>query len=446
MENTEETKIPAVRVELHRVISWWLAAFSFITITLGYSISRRWVPMIDLFTQIHTIVEWSFILLFIFHTLYTIIYVKVKSRVLWRGVRRYWVRTLQDLTKYLIFIFTLLVILSGFNRYPWFAQTLGDLIPFSYHRIFDFALVMSIIVHVMAGAKILFARRHINTTRSTLLILLLGGGFLSAAIYLELPQPVPPASIFIGSTSYTFDPASVTTVRPDLFVSGEFSMFDILVHLEAQGDIIFTYHFNSTLDTHVIESVNGQTNWWYYAYYSGGYVEPITLRMDYYLWKPDSYFALYQETPEFFTTLYQTYAEEVTRLSTNNGTLILPHIVIDGNTFYQEFFNITITAHDLRNETLQFGTITTLDVILTLGDLGLITYDLQWYDTLGTASVVRSYWVSRINSDSTTGRCGFNYETGDRTFDRSSGNFIQVPADTRILLSPEYTIWFWKCL
>jgi hypothetical protein len=153
--------------------------------------------------------------------------------------------------------------------------------------------------------------------------------------------------------------------------------------------------------------------------------------MDYYLWKAESYFALYQETPEFFTSLHQTYADEVSRFAMNNETVILPHIIIDGDTFYQEFFNITITAHDLRNDTLQFGTITALDVILTLGDLGLVTFDLQWYETLGTADVVRSYWVSRINSDSTTGRCGFNYETGDLTFDRASGNFIQVPADTR---------------
>ena len=43
----------------------------------------------------------------------------------------------------------------------------------------------------------------------------------------------------------------------------------------------------------------------------------------------------------------------------------------------KQFKNIEITPHNLRNDTLQEGVITAMDVIMTLGDLGLISYGLM---------------------------------------------------------------------
>ena len=94
--------------------------------------------------------------------------------------------------------------------------------------------------------------------------------------------------------------------------------------------------------------------------------------------------------------------------------------------------------HNLRNETFKNDVITALDVIMTLGDLGNITYELTWFESFRAARYVRSYFVSKINTDETAGRCGFLYEV--------SGSFIFLSADERILTSPESFWFYWGCL
>ncbi len=298
----------------------------------------------------------------------------------------------------------------------------------------------------MVGAKLAFLRKNWQGMGSNALIVLLGCSLIVTAIYLELPQPTAQAQVVLGSEIFTFNPLEVTTLRPDLFKPGHFSMFDILAYLDAQGQIDMEYHFETNLSTHVIESIDGDQNWWYHAYYSGGHIERNTYRMDHYLWKEESYLELYQENPNLINDIYDTFREETSRLTNNSGIIIIPRVIIEGNTFYQEFYNVTITPHNLRNDTLQPNIVTAIDVILNLGDSGLLTYELQWYDSLGTATVVRSYWVERINSDATIGRCGFTYETGDTRFEFGGGNLIHIPSDMRILNSPEYIHWAWKCL
>jgi hypothetical protein len=107
---------------------------------------------------------------------------------------------------------------------------------------------------------------------------------------------------------------------------------------------------------------------------------------------------------------------------------------------------VNVTAHNLRNDTFQLGVITALDVIMSMGDQGLITYSLEWYDSIGTANVVRSYWVEMILGRKAHGTCGWVYESGDNDFYGFTGNHIHLPSDVRVLNSPEYNLWFWICL
>ena len=86
------------------------------------------------------------------------------------------------------------------------------------------------------------------------------------------------------------------------------------------------------------------------------------------------------------------------------------------------------------------------DVILSLGDQGKLTYDLQWYDSIGLAEIVRSYFIDGINGDNAVGRCGFVYEEGSLDYTGFLGNHIHIPADTRLLYAPEYVEWFWICI
>jgi hypothetical protein len=69
-------------------------------------------------------------------------------------------------------------------------------------------------------------------------------------------QPTQSGRVRVGEVAYTFDPTIVQTVRPDLFQPGFFSMFDVLVHLDSQARIDMTYHFDASMNTYVIDSLN----------------------------------------------------------------------------------------------------------------------------------------------------------------------------------------------
>jgi hypothetical protein len=254
------------------------------------------------------------------------------------------------------------------------------------------------------------------------------------------------ASVSIEDTVYFFDPALVETIRPDLFQPGAFSMLDVLVHLDQQGAIRLTYHFDPTLNTYLIDAINGEPDWWYYAYYSGGWRETNVFRPDHYPWKNGTTLAFFREDLDQLNEIYQTWADEITRRATNNGIIVIPEIMIRGFDFSVTFYDIVVTPHNLRNDVLQTDVITAIDVIMTLGDQGNITYDLMFYDSIGSADIVRSYWVESINNNTSFGGCGFVYEAGSQTFPFFSGNHIHLPSDVRIINSPEYVEFFWICL
>ena len=130
----------------------------------------------------------------------------------------------------------------------------------------------------------------------------------------------------------------------------------------------------------------------------------------------------------------------------NEGKIIIPTVYITGRTFGETFYDVEVTAHNLRNDVFQDGIITAIDVVLSLGDIGSIEYDLQWYESIGTAEIVKNYWVEGINGDISKGRCGFVYESGDEDMVGSQGNHIHLPSDTRVLNSPEYVWYFWICI
>jgi hypothetical protein len=178
----------ATNIVLHRVVSWWLAVFSAVTIVLGYAIARHWVTNETLYTRIHMIFEWAFISLVLFHIIYTLIFVKIRSRKLIVNPKRHWIRLVQQATKWLIVIFVTLLIIAGFQRYEWIPNSFASGIPFRYHRLFDVFLVLAIIIHVMTGAKIFFNRKKIKGWWINVLILVIGGLLIAGTIYLEVTR------------------------------------------------------------------------------------------------------------------------------------------------------------------------------------------------------------------------------------------------------------------
>jgi hypothetical protein len=262
----------------------------------------------------------------------------------------------------------------------------------------------------------------------------------------QLPEGSELAKVKVGGEEFTFDPTKVETVRPDLFNPGHFSMFDVLVHLDEQGMIDLEYHFDNSMNTYIIGSINGETDWWYEAYYSGGWPERNVFRIDHYPWKKGTTLRFFRTSPSQLESIYSVFREEVTRRGNNGGRLLVPKVIIRGNSFTKEFENVEVTPHNTRSDIFRENITTALDVIMSLGEQGKITYELKWYESIGTASIVKSYWVEAIDGDESFGRCGFVYEAGSSRYEGFSGNHIHLPTDVRILNSPEYVEFFWICI
>ena len=448
---------------IHRYISWVLVLVSLTTVTTGYIVSRGLYPDFVIFSYLHRVSEIIFLGLIIAHIVYTMRHFKLNlqetvNKMRWGKKNSiHLLRLAQRISSWLIVIATLGMVLSGLNGYEFFAQVIEDVIPFDPHRVFDVLLVSAIIVHVVIGIRFALMRRRVNTKVARRITLTLAVILLVMTLAINVPEYEPvieengepvqlDAYATIDGARVRFNSSDVVTIRPDLFKPGAFSMFDVLVHLDNIGEIDLEYHFNSSLNTHVIDMMNGEPYWWYRVIYSGGWPENNVYRMDNYHWKPGTSLGFYIVGKEYLEPIQKVRDEEVQRLVDNGGVTILPEVTIDGRYNYASFQNVVVTPHNLRNDTFQDDVITAIDVIMTLGDLGLIDYDLQWYDSVGRAKVIRNYWVESINNETTTGTCGFVYDTGSLYYEGFRGNHIHLPSDVNILNSPEYMRWFWICV
>jgi len=469
----------STRVRVHRYTAWLLAIVSLAIIATGYNLARGWIVDIYLISSIHRILEIFFIGFLIIHVAITLVHFKLTWRRLLDGVRNkkgtsiHLLRLVQRVSAWLIVVFAFLVIIPGLNGYIWFATIFSETIPFGWHRIYDAFLAVLIILHVGVGLKFLLIRRGVRKKIANTFIIGLTVSLLMTVVFLNAPQidlllvepppgnetvtspgnttlppPVGPttAHASVEGVKYGFNWSAIEITRPDLFTEGHFSMFDVLVDLSNRGLVSLEYHFNESMNTHVIDSMNGKTNWWYRSFYSGGWLENNVFRMDHHPWKEGTTLQFVLLDTDRLERIHQAFEEEVTRLETNNGTVIIPHVEITTPHIALDFYNVVVTAHDLRNDLFQNGVITAIDVILSLGDQGLITYGLQWYDTIGTAEIVRSYWVENVNGEQASGTCGFVYDTGSLEFYGFAGNHIHIPMDARILNSAEYLHMFWICL
>jgi len=145
--------------------------------------------------------------------------------------------------------------------------------------------------------------------------------------------------------------------------------------------------------------------------------------------------------------IYASFAEEVERTRSDNGNISIPEVIIRGQNSAQLFEDVVVSSHNLRDDYFLEGTITAIDVILSLSDAGLITHRLNWYESIGSAGIVKNYFVDEINGDESHGRCGFVYELGEDLFVGFRGNHIHIPSDIRVLqTAPGYVEFFWICI
>ncbi|MBN1262310.1 MAG: hypothetical protein JXB35_16645 [Anaerolineae bacterium] len=250
-----------------------------------------------------------------------------------------------------------------------------------------------------------------------------------------------------GVGTLLFDTSGITSVRPDIFRSGHFSLFDALMQLDRQGDVTLDYHFDETMDTHVIDALNGKSDWWYRAHYAAGWPEPNAFRMDMYPYKNRMWIQLIQGEEEWRARVHRTFRQEVARWNREGQRAIIPDFTIRTPIETWTFKDVEATAHNARSDVLQPGVATALDALISLTERGdLPGLGLTWYESIGAADPVDSYWVEELGASVASGGCGFVYETGPRGFVGFSGSHIHIPADVRVIRSPEYALWFWICL
>ncbi|OLS31396.1 MAG: hypothetical protein ThorAB25_03220 [Candidatus Thorarchaeota archaeon AB_25] len=83
------------------------------------------------------------------------------------------------------------------------------------------------------------------------------------------------------------------------------------MHLDSLGELDLEYHFNESMKTHVIDSLNGLPNWWHQVCHSGGWFENNVYRMDHYLRKPGTSLEFYTTSEEKLEGIYATFVAEV---------------------------------------------------------------------------------------------------------------------------------------
>jgi hypothetical protein len=267
-------------------------------------------------------------------------------------------------------------------------------------------------------------------------------------IFGEIQDTLPglPGRITIGHVgSFDFDPRAVRTLRPDIFRQGQFSVFDVLAHLDRKKEIELDYSFDERLNTHRVNSINGRRNYWYQAYYHGGWVENNVFPMDLFPYKDRMHISLVTQSARRIDEIYDQFKNETRHLARNDGKVIVGEVVIRGPGGRLRFENVEVKAHNLRPDLFQEGVITAIDVIMTLGEQGKLVYTLQWYESIGSAGIVKNYFVDRINDDVTEYRCGFVYEAGSLRF-KGRGNHIHLPSDSRVIFAPEYVEFFYICI
>lgn len=260
-----------------------------------------------------------------------------------------------------------------------------------------------------------------------------------------------------GLGELPFDPAAITTLRPDVFMPGHFSVFDVIVHLAETNGFELEYAFDEELQTHVIQSLSGLSGWWYDAHYEGGDFDKTVVRLDQFPVKDGMSIIVYLEDPARLDAIHQHYREEVSRRADNTGDVIIPLVTLLSSTTTVEFHNVTVTPHDARVDVFQPGIITMLDVLLSLGEQGaLAELGLDWRDSDGEILVVDGYYVVSIRADAfapeTTGSCVLTHQNQGGTIAEflsphtHTMSHIHLTADLEVLVSPEAVEWLWICL
>lgn len=300
-------------------------------------------------------------------------------------------------------------------------------------------------------------------------------GVLNAAA--QPPSP-PGSQVEIAGQIYNFDPSEykITTVRPDIFAPGYFSMFDVILAVAKKNGLPIEYHFDESCQTHFITKINNKPgDYWYRFSYDAGQGNRNELknrrayRWDEALWKPGVWIKVVKG--ENLAEIKREYREEIMRERTFGH--VIPYVKIDINpssykgnppeshriTVTREFYNVKVTPHNLRSlgypspypKPFQPGVVTSLDILLSLKDQGKLDLVTSVFYTYFAQKYIHSYYVVALGFPGVgvahaSGRQGFVYVTNNGTFNRLPNNAdrkFHMTCDICVIHAPDFSYWRW---
>ena len=79
------------------------------------------------------------------------------------------------------------------------------------------------------------------------------------------------------------------------------------------------YHFDDSINTYIIDSIDDMKNWWHISHYDGGWPERNVFRLNHYPYKDKMYISISEVEGSLFEDIYKVYREETTRKENNGG-------------------------------------------------------------------------------------------------------------------------------
>jgi|GEM_PF-2991695 len=158
-----DKKLVARIIPAERKLAWLMTLFAAVTILTGYALTKGWSERAAALDA-HLLAEWAFIALFILHVIVNAIIIRFPLLSAIRGILKgkadtfAWMKVILVISGWASLISLFLVVASGMD---WYAGV-GSFLPFAGHMRYDLFLTLSMIIHVAAGAKLLFLRKGIK--------------------------------------------------------------------------------------------------------------------------------------------------------------------------------------------------------------------------------------------------------------------------------------------
>lgn len=292
-------------------------------------------------------------------------------------------------------------------------------------------------------------------------------------------DPMPPeSSVRILDRTFSFDPSTVTisTVRPDIFAPGFYSMFDVILAVASSNGIDIEYSFDESRQTHFIETIEGAGGdyWYHFSYDTGGRSSGEigyrrAYRWDEALWRPGVLIQVVEG--EALDEIKAEYLEEIQRETTNGHLIPSVRVAINPSTYQgnppqshritvsRDLTDVVVTPHDLRAtgyptpypKPFRPGVVTSMDILLSLMDQGELDLVTGVFYTRFAGNYIQSYYVVAmgfpgVGTAHSSGRQGFVYTTNNGTFQRlpnDADRKFHMTSDIAVLHAPDFSYWRW---